>query len=1061
MKLFIPNFILISILLIFNNIEINCKPAPYSVVYDTLSEKYDYNLYRKNIKEKIALKKEKYLDIFSNSTIENDIENIENKNNTFLFKKSNTKLQLINFINYEESLSEVDNPYRGFFKHILVSLKLGGKHIKDNLPSTGLVRLIVDISEFQREELTEDAIDYLKNIFQLIKSNHQTVVIRFSYHKRNSSKNKSTEPELGLVIKHLDQLQDIFKIYEDAIASVECGLFGRYGEMYESDIKEIQNIKMEFINEIIKKWLTILPNSITLSVRTPEHYTNYTGVIRSKISQDQPTSNQEGYRIGIYNDAYFASKNDIGTYSNRKEDIKWLMNQSTHTLYGGEFGNFLGQDMGDITINALEISKEAYQTHTSYLNSEYYEGSIEILSKRKCSDDFGIYSGQTELRYLENHLGYRFVVRRVSLTKEVQKNGIFSMEVEIENVGFANLIKPKIVYVFLTNNNNLSYTLSSIINTDHDDPCQWWSNEKVVYKVEGTLPSNMPNDNYKVYIRIASNGGGGLNGYPIRFANDDENIWNEFLGANYLGDFLVVGSIDPPKIEITDPDEFDDISSNDNDNTNTSYSNKYHSLMELLQPFSSMYTIVKFKGMLKNTSNYYLGVPELKEYDHFNTYELKDTESAKYHTWHVDSEINPSFLYLSNGIYGHVGEPTEYCLDLSTYVNAGGYNYLSIVKCVNAKHKFLYGKSYSNSVDIYDVNGVHLTDNKGNNVCLYYSITPRIDKCNISSSKRNMSWMIYHLYPGYTPVKFRGMLENQYNQYLGVSELKEYNGFDIGEANSLTYTKYHTWHVVEESVPSLLYLSNGINGNNGEPTNYCLDLGTYVNREGYNYLSIVDCSKAKHKFMFGDSFSSSIDIYKKNGDHLTDKNGYPVCLYYSMTPRIDKCHPSKNIKNIYWNKFTLVTTYTPIRFKGTLYSTQNYYLGVKELKEYDRFNIFELNVDLNPKYRTWHILSENSPSLLYLSDGESDRVGKPTEYCLDLGTNVSDKGYSYLSVVRCSKAQHKFMYDGSASKSISVYTRDGNRITNKKGVNLCLYYSMTPRVDECNLNIKNIIWDKY
>jgi len=1034
MKIFnLKNIILFSSLIISNNIGINCKPTLNSYVYNLSSENYDY--YHEISKNGNSPEKEIYLDLdlISNKTTENE-KNI-------LYKRSDIELQSVKFIKYEETLSVVANPYIGFYEQGFILLKVNSNDTNSFIPLSNLVRLLIDISDFQNNNLNEDAINYLISVFEKLKENHQTVVVRFAYHRDFNGDNKTNEPDITKVLEHLDQVKSILNFYDDIIASVECGLFGIYGEMFQSDVTDIQNSKRSFISNSIKKWLEILNESITVSVRTPEQYINfYEDILNIKISdisKHKSSSGEPGYRIGIFNDAYFSSSDDIGTYKNRDNEIEWISNQATHALFGGEFGNYTNQFMGDIKIDGKQISTEAFKTHTSYLNSRFYEDALSILRSRKCTDFFGNYEGQTELKYIENHLGYRYVVRSVRLTTEAESNGIFGAEISIENVGFANLIKQKSIYVIMTDNNDRRYDLTNSLKITNSDPRQWWSKNTTVIHIEGILPNGMKNGNYKLYLRIASNSNGGLNGNPIKFANDDQNIWNESLGANYLGDFAIVGHNENPLEAIP-----------------VVYS------QENMEPFNSKYPTLKFKGNLSYTENYYLGVPELKEIDNFNIYELTNAQSAKYRTWHVESKIKPSLLYLSNGVYGNMGEPSDYCLDLGTFTDGNGYNFLSIVKCSNAKHKFMYGKSFSNSIDVYDLNDNHLTDSDKNDLCLFYSMTPKLDKCSLSSSEENMSWNKYNVDLKYTTVKYKGMLNNDSNQYLGVPELKEYTKISISNGKDSTSAKYRTWHISSDETPSLLYLSTGTFGNIGEPTNYCLDLSISLNGQGYNYLSVVECSKAQHKFLYGKTLNNTIDVYTKNGNRLKDKKGNYLCLYYSMTPSIDKCNNSQNDENMHWDKYVLTATYTPIRFKGI---STNHYLGVPELKEYNNFNIYELNNIESTKYRTWYVVSDNAPSFLYLSDGTFYDNGKPTNYCLDISTYLNDQDYNYLSVVECSKAQHKFLYGESLDNSIDVYKKDGNHLTDKNGDYLCIYYAMTPSINKCrNLdNNINMRWDEF
>ncbi|ORX86880.1 hypothetical protein BCR32DRAFT_23465 [Anaeromyces robustus] len=57
--------------------------------------------------------------------------------------------------------------------------------------------------------------------------------------------------------------------------------------------------------------------------------------------------------------------------------------------------------------------------------------------------------------------------------------------------------------------------------------------------------------------------------------------------------------------------------------------------------------------------------------------------------------------------------------------------------------------------------------------------------------------------------------------------------------------------------------------------------------------------------MFGDSYNGSVDIYDVEDNHLKDRSGNKLCLYYSMTPRISKCKNPSNKGNMSWNKFVM------------------------------------------------------------------------------------------------------------------------------------------------------------
>jgi hypothetical protein len=70
-----------------------------------------------------------------------------------------------------------------------------------------------------------------------------------------------------------------------------------------------------------------------------------------------------------------------------------------------------------------------------------------------------------------------------------------------------------------------------------------WDSETISnYNVTANIPSSLPEGKYNVYLKISEH-------YEelqdtafrtIRFANNDPNIWNASLGANYLSSFAIV-----------------------------------------------------------------------------------------------------------------------------------------------------------------------------------------------------------------------------------------------------------------------------------------------------------------------------------------------------------------------------------------------------------------------------------------------------------------------------------------------------------------------------------------
>jgi len=304
---------------------------------------------------------------------------------------------------------------------------------------------------------------------------------------------------------------------------------------------------------------------------------------------------------------------------------------------------------------------------------------------------------------------------------------------------------------------------------------------------------------------------------------------------------------------------------------------------------TSHFIAYHFKG--KNGQGYLLGVPSLDEYE-----KISLIGQNKYDTWIMENNYDnkPSYLYLSNGNYS---EFSKYCLDLSdTIFFDDDYNFLKIVKCDSAKYKFLKRNS-SDLIEVFDENNIPYFI-KNDRMCVYYSERKsRVSNCNSSNDK--IHWDINEVYDftkdtsnyplTYTTVKFRGV-NSSYNdgKFLGVSELATNDYFNI------TYSyQYYTWLVSSTTEPSYLYLTNGVNGDVGELTGYCLNLSPHVNnsQEKMNYLRISKCTDTKFKFKYRPNYDNeeygSIVVFENDRPYSIDTSLY--CIHYSGTPRIARC----------------------------------------------------------------------------------------------------------------------------------------------------------------------------
>ena len=314
--------------------------------------------------------------------------------------------------------------------------------------------------------------------------------------------------------------------------------------MHTSDRTDAKSEK-----KIIGKWLEVLPKDLTVNVRKPSDFCAWSGVDLENIDKYTAKVGTDAYRIGMYNDGYLGSVTDLGTYEDRDKEIKWLTTQTDHTLFGGELVLWDDEEGGTPLNNIAFFEKEGFKTHTSYLNKDWHDGVMDGFRSTTYNGGDSLYKGKTsEFDYLRNRMGYRFVVRDVRMTTELSADENFELETKIENIGFGNLFKNEQTSVIIKGNGFEKEFSLWDLDADKGEKASnyaaqnWKSGTSLtdrksnIMSAELDLPDDMPEGNYKVYIKIA-NRKDGEGEYTIRFSNAGSNIYDTVLKANFVGSF--------------------------------------------------------------------------------------------------------------------------------------------------------------------------------------------------------------------------------------------------------------------------------------------------------------------------------------------------------------------------------------------------------------------------------------------------------------------------------------------------------------------------------------------
>ena len=374
-------------------------------------------------------------------------------------------------IDTTDAMATLGNFDRGFYTPQVLHLKpSGGKPIEK--PWAKLLHLRAEISEFSSnawlgidttggkrdttrgvsQDLTEDALNILQQTFDNIRDFGGRVIVRICYDPWYNGRSNVT-PAHEWVLKHVEQLAPVLSKNTDVIVALEMGMHGAYGEMHSDT-----SITYERVAEAVNLMLRNTPPELKILTRTGNYSAKVLGfdnwgvdfhIDGEKFAEIAKAKGDTMYRVGMFNDGYLGTQYDYGTWGAdcktsicREEGVAWLEKYSINTPYGGEALTTAG---GYEVINTPEfLSYEGFRTHTSYLNVQWNNNLIDGWKKSQFEGKDFEYDGSkidslTGFKYVNDHLGYRFVLRESWLSDTVGSDGILRAKLRIQNVGFGNL----------------------------------------------------------------------------------------------------------------------------------------------------------------------------------------------------------------------------------------------------------------------------------------------------------------------------------------------------------------------------------------------------------------------------------------------------------------------------------------------------------------------------------------------------------------------------------------------------------------------------------------------
>ncbi|MCM1290094.1 MAG: DUF4832 domain-containing protein [Corallococcus sp.] len=382
-------------------------------------------------------------------------------------------------------------------------------------------------------DLDEAFFSALSRTLENCRNNGSTVALRFRY-----DENGKADPEpktFQQVLNHISQIKQsgILQEYQDILMFVECGFVGKWGEQHGGKYTSL-DYKVQLLSAI----LDCVPYPVPVTVRTPDIFAGYVGISRAELA-DYVCKTDDELRVGLYNDGYMGSNSDLGTYADRETETAWLGKQTLTSYFGGEFSGNIDFAKQYDTYKPENCLPEMYKTHLSYINGNIFELYKEYTFNKSLDVsgyDNSAYYGQTVWQFIRDHIGYRFVLKNSKISKSVAQGEMLDVSFTLVNNGFANPIKKQDCEILLEKDGNF-------VRCDVDvDPTVWYSGKTVTETIKIKIPAFLQEGKWNVYFK-SSVGNRNMSQFAmrsVRFANND--VFDESLGANYLGNFTVTKS---------------------------------------------------------------------------------------------------------------------------------------------------------------------------------------------------------------------------------------------------------------------------------------------------------------------------------------------------------------------------------------------------------------------------------------------------------------------------------------------------------------------------------------
>lgn len=436
------------------------------------------------------------------------------------------------FIPFTADSSDFPNPEKGFYVQSMnrevtrplrdtVSVRFF-KQVRDSL-KVSMLRNYFLMDGYLSQPLSQSYLDSVNQNFQFAREGGFKLIPRFIYNRGYSG----SDAGLSRILGHIEQLAPVLNRNRDALAFIEAGFIGMYGEWHSSD-SGLDNPapRLAILNKLYEQF----DKSILINLRYHYHKKalfNYTVPLSiTEAFTDAPKS-----RTGHTNDCLGADAADWGTYENAYNDKVGLEKQKDFLNQENRFVPQTGEtcNVNPPFSDCPYIVSHLERMRWDHMNLGYHPVVLQNLIDQKCFDQ------------VKRNLGYRLQLVSANLADTLVADSIYTGSFTLTNSGWGKLYKPRPLYLILRNKITNEVVKSSIheYRSKNLDPRYWLKGDTITVNFKAKFPQ-LTSGNWEVLLHLPDSASSIHHRpeYSVRLAN--MGTWEPETGFNKLFHTAVV-----------------------------------------------------------------------------------------------------------------------------------------------------------------------------------------------------------------------------------------------------------------------------------------------------------------------------------------------------------------------------------------------------------------------------------------------------------------------------------------------------------------------------------------